>query len=355
MSTATETPPSNTKTTATNNPPPADANASSTSEVFDPDSFRMTVGEHLEELRTRLLLSVGGLFAAVLACLLFSERVMVFFCAPLTKQLIAHDISPQVYYTNLTDPFMTYLKVTLISALAIAGPWIIYQIWLFVAAGLYPHERKMVTRYIPLSVTLFVSGLVFVYLVVLPLSIRFFIEFSGGLKMGGSDGGAMVDGTLSNPIPILHGDLKEAHWGDMWFDDTTNKLKFALPLKNDSNPTHYHIRSIPFGPETMMTPTITIGDYIDLVLTFMLTFGVAFQLPLVLLAVESVGIVDITFLRQKRKLIFFGMTVASAFLAPGDIVTSMLALLIPLILLYEFGLLLIVVAGKRKTKESLET
>jgi Tat protein translocase TatC len=351
MSTATETEPPKTTVADTNDPPSPPGNAPASPAAFDPDSFRMTVGEHLEELRLRLILSISGLFVAVLACLTFSERVMVFFCAPLTTQLMKHGIAPQVYYSNLTDPFMTYLKITLISAAAIAGPWIIYQIWLFVSAGLYPHERKMVTRYIPLSVTLFVTGLIFVYILVLPLSIKFFIEFSGSLNIRLEGSSTLVTTDIPYHVPIIHGDVKSAHWGDLWFDDKSDKLKIALPIQGDADTGHFHVRSIPFGPETMMTPIITIGDYIDLVLTFMLTFGVAFQLPLVLLAVVSLGLVDITFLRQKRKIIYFGMTVASAFLAPGDIVTSMLALLIPLIVLYEFGLLLVVFAGKRKPDE----
>ncbi len=88
---------------------------------FDPDSFRMTVGEHLEELRSRIILALVGFTVAIVACLAFSERVMVFFCALLTRQLVRHDITPQMFYTNLTDPFMTYLKISMISAAASPG------------------------------------------------------------------------------------------------------------------------------------------------------------------------------------------------------------------------------------------
>lgn len=342
MSTATETEPPKTKIGAETEP---------ATEPFDPDSFRMTVGEHLEELRMRLILALAGLFIAVIACLTFSERVMVFFCAPLTRQLQAHDIAPQIYYSNLTDPFMTYLKITLISAAAIAGPWMIYQLWLFVAAGLYPSERKVITRYIPLSVTLFITGLVFVYVLVLPLSIRFFIDFSNSISVHVSPYEGPVDVPPLPKLPVIHGDPKTLEPGQFWVDDVSSKLKVAMPDPS-KGPGACRIRTIPFGPESLMQPIITIGEYIDLAMTFMLTFGIAFQLPLVLLAVVSIGVVDLTFLRQKRKIIYFAMTVASAFLAPGDIVTSMLALLIPLIVLYEFGLLLVVFADHRKAEES---
>lgn len=318
---------------------------------FDPDSYRMTVGEHLEELRARLVLALMGLSVSVLACLLFAEKVMVFFCAPLNKQLAAHGLPTQVYYSDLTDPFMTYLKVTLIVAASIAGPWIIYQIWLFVASGLYPNERKTVTRYIPLSVTLFISGLVFVYYVVMPLCIGFFLTFAGSLSPNLSPRPDKVDGPpIPLTIPILSGDPREFHPGELWVDRKLQALRIAVPTEDGKE---VHARSIPFTPDAMMAPIITIGDYITLVLTFMVTFGIAFQLPLVMLAVVSVGIVDVTFLQTKRKIVFFGMTVASAILAPGDIVTSMLALLIPLVLLYEFGLILVKMGAKRKAKAEM--
>ena len=254
-----------------------------------------------------------------------------------------------MFYSDLTDPFMTYLKVTMITAAAIAGPWMIYQVWLFAAAGLYPHERKMITRYIPLSIALFISGLVFVYVLVLPLSIKFFIEFGGTVARPSYQAPvALVDNPFPTRVPVLAGDPKNAQWGDVWFDTLRNKLKVAVPIANDSAATHYKVRVVRLEPESLMTPIPTIGVYIDLVFTFMLTFGIAFQLPLVLLAVVSIGIVDVAFLRKNRKIVYFIMTVAAAFLAPGDIVTSMLALLIPLMVLYEFGLWLVIFADKRK-------
>ena len=288
----------------------------------------------------------------MIGCLAFSEKVMVFFCAPLTHQLDRHNITPQMYYSNLTDPFMTYLKIAMITACALAGPWMIYQLWLFVAAGLYPNERKTITRYIPLSITLFLLGLVFVYVIVLPLSIGFFIDFAGVMQPPLLENGPspVVEAAKPFHVPIIAGDPKDPQPGDFWYDDIKHRMKIIIPAR-DGNPAHNSVRSISFVPESLMAPIITIGTYIDLVLTFEVTFGVAFQLPLVILAVVSIGIVDVPWLRKQRKIVFFGMTVASAFLAPGDIITSMLALLIPLIFLYEFGLWLVGFTQRRKAKE----
>ncbi len=229
----------------------------------------------------------------------------------------------------------------------------IYQIWLFVAAGLYPHERKMITRYIPLSITLFLAGLIFVYTIVLPLCIGFFIDFGNTLSPPVSDGGpsVLLDVSTDFHVPVLHGDPRTPHVGDVWFNDLKHKMMICVPA-TDGDSAHNKVRSITFGPESLVSPIITLGEYIDLVLTFMVTFGIAFQLPLVILAVVSLGIVDVDFLKKQRKAVFFGMTVASAFLAPGDIITSMLALLIPLIVLYEFGLWLVGFSQRNKPAEA---
>ncbi len=304
------------------------------SKHFDPDSFRMTIGEHLEELRWRLILGLLGFGVAVFGCVAFTEQVIVWFCAPLTTQLLKHHINTQIYYTQVTEVFMTYLKIWLISAAAIAGPWMIYQLWKFVAAGLYPHEQKVITRYIPLSIILLITGFVFVYLVVLPLTISFFLEFSSGFKLPNSipRGTAVVFGSYKPAVfPVLDGDPAHPVDGEIWINKSEQRLKaFASG----------QMRSVPFGPENLLQPMLTLSDYIDLVLTFMLTFGLSFQLPLVVLALVSIGIVDVAFLKKQRKMVYFIMAVAAAFLAPGEIVTSMLSLLIPLIILYEFGLLL---------------
>ena len=71
---------------------------------------------------------------------------------------------------------MVFIDISLISAAALASPWILYQLWQFVAAGLYPHERKYVTRYLPLSIALLISGMLFVYFLVLPWTLEFFID-----------------------------------------------------------------------------------------------------------------------------------------------------------------------------------
>jgi len=298
----------------------------------DPDSFRMTIGEHLEDLRWRLIIGLLGFAIAVVVCVTFTERVMVFFTAPYISQLVKHRLNPAMYYSQITEGFMVYLKIWMISAAVLAAPWLVYQIWQFVAAGLYPNERQMVTRYIPLSITLLITGMVFVYVVVLPMSISFFLSFAGGLPLPSR----LPRGDLVPPgkyaplhVPVLQGDPAQPSEGEMWVNTVESRVKAYYGGE-------MHVLLI--GSDSLLTPMITLSDYIDLVLTFMLTFGLAFQLPLVVLALVSLGVVEISFLKKQRRVVYFVMACASAVLAPGEIVSSMLSLLIPLMILYEFGL-----------------
>jgi len=310
----------------------ADRPPSKPSRKSHPDDYRMSIGEHLEELRWRLILSLIGLGVAVLICMGLGEHVIVWFCTPLVRGMQRHDLTPQLHYTGLSDLFMTYLKVTFISAAAIAGPWMIYQIWLFVAAGLYPHERDMITRYIPLSIALFLGGLVFVYFIVLPLSVDFFLDFSDAIPLPASAISATVATTAPAPsIKEFPGDPANPQDGSEWFNTKESRLKAFLGGKT---------RIVPFGPENLASPMLLVDDYIDLATMFMLVFGVSFQLPLVILALVSVGIVEITWLRERRRIVYLILTIVAAVIAPGDIVTSMLSLLAPLIILYELGILL---------------
>src|SRR5687767_9071001 len=135
----------------------------SKSNGFDPDQFRMTVGEHLEELRTRMFRSLIGFFIAFAVCFYFSDYTINFFCRPLIQVLKANDVNPQLIAPEVTEGFMVAVRIALVTAAALAGPWMLYQVWQFVAAGLYPEERKYVTRYLPLSLVLLVAGMAFVY------------------------------------------------------------------------------------------------------------------------------------------------------------------------------------------------
>src|SRR5258706_9906536 len=235
---------------------------------------------------------------------------------------------------------MTYIKAAMISAGACAGPWMLYQIWLFVAAGLYPTERKYVTKYLPLSIVLFTIGVVFLYVYVLPLMLQFFLGFhigtpgDWGVKIG-------LKPTATQPVilPILAADPVNPMPGSMWINARTSFLKICIAKDN--------FRVVPFGSDSVTTPMITLATYFDMVIGMLLCFGVAFQLPLVVLALVRIGIVEIQTFKKMRRIVYFILTIIAAVIVP-DVVTGMIALLLPLILLYEFGILLAVWGNKKQ-------
>src|SRR5215213_5506508 len=199
----------------------------SESNGFDPDSYRMTVGEHLEELRWRMVLALIGFGVVLGVCLFFGTDVLSAFCAPLVNTLARHDINPQVVTDEVGEGFMTFIEISVISATALASPWIIYQLWQFVAAGLYPHERKYVTRYLPLSITLLVGGMLFVYFLVLPWTISFLLGYGESFK---------TEDVLASPervdvpdpkfVSVLQGDPVKPLEGQIWVNALERKMKW---------------------------------------------------------------------------------------------------------------------------------
>ena len=172
-----------------------------------------------------------------------------------------------------------YFMVALVSGLVLASPWVFYQVWAFVAAGLYRHERRYVTKYLPFSLGLFLTGVALCSFFVLPIMLTFLLQFNVYLGVA----------------PILR--LSE------WMGFAT-----LLPL----------------------------------------IFGLAFQTPLIMLFLERISIFTVADFRSKRKMAIMIIAVAAAVLTPGQDPFSMVLLAGPMILLYELGILMISV-GHRQT------
>lgn len=306
---------------------------------FDPEDYRMSIGDHLDELRGRLVLGVGGFFVACIICFIFGEHVTRWFIRPFIEACDRNQINPQMYYREVAESFMTYIKIVMICAATLAGPWMLYQVWQFVAAGLYPNERKYVTKYLPLSITLLVAGMTFLYAYVLPLMLEFFLAFNLGVSF-----------PTRHPLPaepttrptvrlqVFNDDPKDPEPGSMWIDAKTSLIKIC--------PSKGAVRVLPYGTASLVSPQITLADYIDMVVGLLISFGLAFQMPLVVLALHKMGIMDIPTLKKWRRVVYFSMSIIAACIVP-DVATGMIALLIPLILLYEMGILLAVWSDKK--------
>ena len=335
-----------TMTTAALPPPEPVTDTKTKHHDFDPDLYRMTIGEHLEELRSRLLYGLIGFALALVFCLVFAKsHVVPAFCRPLVTVLVAKDINPQLVVDEVGEGFMVYITISLISAAVLSSPWFLYQLWQFVAAGLYPNERKYVTRYLPVSIGLLISGMLFVYFLVLPWTLQFFVDFNDDFRLdaparvvSAAEVGAGAAG--APPVaafPSFRGDPPSPLEGQVWLDVDQGKLKLFFGGQ---------VRVISFNSPNLIAQEFKLSHYIDLVIAMLLTFGLSFQLPLVVLALERIGIVEVAALRAGRRYVYFAMVIIAAVITPGDVVTATVALIVPLIGLYELGIWLAVFGRK---------
>lgn len=140
----------------------------------------MSLWEHLEELRSRLIRSVLGFFVLFCICMVFNEEILLYLKEPLINAL-----PPGVdalHFTGPMDVFMVGMHVAGLTALVFSGPIWLYQFWKFVEPALYPKERKHILPFIFCSVVLFAIGVSFCFFVVLPMSLGFLITL--GMKVG---------------------------------------------------------------------------------------------------------------------------------------------------------------------------
>jgi sec-independent protein translocase protein TatC len=178
---------------------------------------------------------------------------------------------PSLAALTVTEPFTVYFKVSVYCGLVLASPWVFYQLWAFVAAGLYPHEKRWVYGSLPLSVGLFLAGVALCQFVVLPAGVAYLLSYHEWLG--------------------VEPDLRLSDW-----------LNFALVLP--------------------------------------LVFGACFQTPLVMLVLDRVGLVGADAYRRNRRLAAFLLVVLAAVVTPTPDFVNLLALAVPLYALYEAGILL---------------
>jgi sec-independent protein translocase protein TatC len=132
---------------------------------------------HLEELRKRIIFSVLGVLVGFISCWSFADRIFGLMQQPIVQALRHHGISGGLVYLNPTDPFNLYLDVALVGGLFAASPFVFYQLWLFLAPGLYRKERRYVLPFLLSTVCLFVAGGLFGYKMVYPASLDFLIGY----------------------------------------------------------------------------------------------------------------------------------------------------------------------------------
>lgn len=131
---------------------------------------------HLKELRDRLVVSIIAVAVAFAITYFFKEKIFAFLMQPFIEVMPA---SSSFIFTAVTEAFLTYFKISLVAALFLAAPVILYEVWMFVAPGLYENEKRYVIPFIAFGSTFFTIGGLFCYYVVLPYIYRFFVSYAG--------------------------------------------------------------------------------------------------------------------------------------------------------------------------------
>jgi sec-independent protein translocase protein TatC len=321
----------------------------------------MSFGDHLDELRRRLIHGLLGVGVAVAVALFFGWPIITWLLVPLNRAQREAGLPAMAVGHSVTTGFMVYLKVSLVAGLIIGSPWLIYQVWRFVSAGLYANERRVVVLIAPFSGGLSALAVAFTYYIMLPVCLTFLIGFSARYPMAGGTEPALMDrfaqtvgswvspgerepaAPLGDPlaetavfpsavvlVPVLEVDPSSPAEGQIWIDAHRREVKV-----------HYVgvTRVFNLATGAAITPLIDIERYIGFVAMLMLGVVLAFQLPLVMLIAGWTGVVDPVLVTQYRRHCFFGCFVLGAVFTPADPI-SMLVLAAALILLFELGLYL---------------
>lgn len=345
--------------------------------TVDPDDFRMSFGDHLEELRTRLIRSLIGV--AIIACgtFYFGRDIVGWLVVPLNRRQVAAGLPPTTITPTVMGGFAVYIKVALISAAVIGAPWIAYQVWQFIAAGLYAHERRVAYILAPFSVVMTALGVMFMYYILLPVSLAFLLFFTvrfgppAGDEPGFMDflsdfaaewtGGDEDDTTADQvtieedpppadadatfqTVPRFDVDPEKPRPGQIWVNTKQNALKVRVGEKTMI--AHLSVSAL-------VSPLISLPEYISFALWIMLGIVVAFQMPVIMLVGGWTGILEAGFLAQYRKYIVFICFVAGAILTPADPI-SMVVLAVPLWCLFEMGLIGIRLIQRGREREMEE-
>jgi sec-independent protein translocase protein TatC len=141
----------------------------------DDGAGKMSFLDHLDELRRRIIYAVSSLAVGFLVAFVFIDEIFNFIMRPLQQMLPP---GGTLVYTDPTEAFLLYIKIALIAGLILASPAIMLQLWLFIAPGLYAHEKKWAIPFVLMSTFFFVAGAAFSHYVVFPLTWSFFVSFT---------------------------------------------------------------------------------------------------------------------------------------------------------------------------------
>lgn len=231
------------------------------------DNIQDTFMSHLVELRDRLLRAVGAVMVVFIALFIYPGASFIYdlLAAPMLATLPE---GTRMIATGVITPFMVPVKVTMLAAFVLALPVVLYQVWAFVAPGLYRHEQKLALPLIISSSLLFLAGMAFCYFVVFKTVFQFIASFA---------------------------------------------------------------------PESI-TPAPDIEAYLNFVMSMFLAFGITFEVPVAVVLLVHTGMVSVQKLKEVRGYVIVVAFIIAAVVTPPDVVSQFM-LAVPLIILYEIGII----------------
>ena len=223
-----------------------------------PSEEKMGFFSHLAELRKRLINCLIFLFIFFIICYFFSEYIYGFLVEPYSSAVQDDGVQRRLIFTALQETFLTYLKVSFFTAFFVTCPFILMQIWKFIAPGLYKHEKIAILPYLILTPLLFFLGGMLVYYLIMPLAFKFFLSFE------------------------------------------STGISTTLPIQLEAK----------------------VNEYLSLVMKLIFAFGISFQLPVILSLLARIGFIDSIFLKERRKYVVIIIFAVAAVLTPPDPVTQ---------------------------------
>jgi sec-independent protein translocase protein TatC len=313
-------------------------------------------------LRSRIIWSLAGVAIGTVISLMFGKEILDIIFQPLFRVQYENGLPPQLQALAPTAGFTAYLKVGFLAGLILTMPWVIFQVWRFVASGLYGHERRFVRYLIPSTTLLFTIGVFFLYFIVLPVVLQFFISFNKtfdlpdltpsafqSLLLGDSEPVIKPPESVGTmQIPILSQDPSSPQTGETW----VNRSSRRLIVQTESGPL-----STPMIPGTTSTPMqsqFAVDFYISFVLMLALAFGIAFETPVVVFFLAWSGIVPTATMVRSRRYILLATVIAAALLTPPDVISQLL-LAGPMYLLFELGVLVARFAERKPSAVSTDS
>lgn len=242
--------------------------------------------EHLAELRTRILYSLGAFIVAMVICFTVWNPIFNFLTHPICDALSDRQQDCGLVLIKLQEGFFVAVRISVLGGFALAFPVIAYQMWRFVAPGLYRTEKQAFLPFIIASPAMFIAGASFAYYVVLPIAFDFFLNFQQNF------GGDPTTGTVAEDVPagiVFQGSMEQ---------------------------------------------------YLSLTTSFVMAFGICFQLPVLLTLMGKAGLITSRGLVGMRRYAIVLILVVAALVTPPDVM-SQLILFAAIYPLYEISILLI--------------